>query len=108
MSKIASVIVRARLGCASAVVATALFAMGCDGGGGASGSGASGSAGSSGASGSAGSGGASGSAPDPNCFDYSSFDATMPVVSFKDDVLPIFQRSCGISTSCHGDASAPD
>jgi hypothetical protein len=26
----------------------------------------------------------------------------MPTVSFKNDVMPIFQFSCGISTSCHG------
>jgi hypothetical protein len=42
------------------------------------------------------------------CFDYSSFDGTKPAVSFKGDVLPILQRSCGVSTSCHGDSSAPN
>jgi hypothetical protein len=37
-----------------------------------------------------------------DCFDYTSFDTTMPSVSFKTDVLPIFRTSCGISSVCHG------
>ncbi len=28
-----------------------------------------------------------------------------PTVSFKSDVMPIFEHSCGISSSCHGDPS---
>jgi hypothetical protein len=35
--------------------------------------------------------------------DYSKFDGTTPTVSFSQDVLPIFRRSCGISSVCHGD-----
>jgi hypothetical protein len=31
-----------------------------------------------------------------------------PTVSFKKDVLPLFQFSCGISTSCHGGTPATD
>jgi hypothetical protein len=43
-------------------------------------------------------------AADP-CFDYSTF--TPSTVTFKADVLPIFRNSCGLSMSCHGDASSP-
>lgn len=42
-----------------------------------------------------------------DCFDYGAFDGSTPVVSFKTDVLPIFQGSCGISPGCHG-AGSPD
>lgn len=41
----------------------------------------------------------SGSSGDSPCFDTSSF--TPKQVSFSTDVLPIFQRSCGISSVCH-------
>jgi hypothetical protein len=30
-------------------------------------------------------------------------DLTTPTISFKDDVLPLFERSCGLSSSCHYD-----
>jgi len=33
---------------------------------------------------------------------------TSPTVSFKNDVLPIFQFGCGISSSCHGGMPATD
>lgn len=36
------------------------------------------------------------------CFDYTGFDGATPVVSFQSDVLPIFQKSCGLSSACHG------
>ncbi|WP_437983990.1 hypothetical protein [Sorangium sp. So ce117] len=36
------------------------------------------------------------------CFDYSKFDGTTPEVSFAGEVLPIFQRSCAFSSTCHG------
>lgn len=36
------------------------------------------------------------------CFDYSKFDGTTPEVSFTTEVLPIFQRSCSFSSTCHG------
>lgn len=32
-------------------------------------------------------------------------DLTTPMVSFKTDVVPIFQGSCALSTSCHGGAT---
>jgi hypothetical protein len=41
------------------------------------------------------------SAAGGDCFDYTTFDAGA-TVSFKTDVLPIWQGSCGLSTSCHG------
>jgi hypothetical protein len=28
---------------------------------------------------------------------------TAPIVSFKKDVMPVFEHSCGLSSSCHGD-----
>ncbi len=37
-------------------------------------------------------------------FDYSSFDATTPVVSFETGVMPLFRRACGFSV-CHGKES---
>lgn len=65
---------------------------GCDGGNGTGGSGGGGT------------GGSGGSA----CFDYSKFDGTTPAVSFQTDVLPVFQRSCGVASSCHGDITSPN
>jgi hypothetical protein len=42
-----------------------------------------------------------------DCYDYSTFNGTSPKVSFKTDVLPIFQQGCALSTACHGcDAAA--
>ena len=40
------------------------------------------------------------------CYDYSCYKpgATR---SFRTDVLPIFEQSCSLSTSCHGDPSSP-
>jgi hypothetical protein len=49
------------------------------------------------ACGSSSSGGSAG-----DCYDYTSFVGTTPTVSFKTQVLPIFQMSCALSTSCHG------
>jgi len=49
---------------------------------------------------------------DPGCkagacpFDYSTFDSTIPV-SFETEVFPIFRRSCGLSSSCHGSELKP-
>jgi hypothetical protein len=40
------------------------------------------------------------------CFDYSTFTGTTPATSFATDVLPLFRRSCGLSSSCHGDPSS--
>ncbi|MEZ4315197.1 MAG: hypothetical protein R3F14_44850, partial [Polyangiaceae bacterium] len=74
---------------AFATAGLSLSTTGCDGGGGSGGAG----------------GGGGG---DSSCFDYSSFDGTAPAVGFKADVLPLFQRSCGVSTSCHGDINMPN
>lgn len=41
------------------------------------------------------------------CHDYSSFNATSKTVSFKTNVLPIFQQSCGVSAACHQSQSGP-
>jgi hypothetical protein len=35
-------------------------------------------------------------------FDYGAFDASSPI-TFQADVLPLLRRSCGLSSSCHGD-----
>lgn len=81
-----------------ALTASATFLVsttGCDGNGGSGGSGGSGGTG----------GGSGGNAA---CFDYSGFDGMSPAVSFKTDVLPFFQQSCGVSTSCHGDINQPN
>lgn len=58
-----------------------------------------------GGNGGGGSGGSGGS--EPACFDYAAFDGTSPAASFQADVLPVFQRSCGLSGACHGDESKP-
>lgn len=79
---------------AGALAATSMTAIGCGDGG-------------SGGSGGGGEGGAGGSAA-ATCFDYSKIDLTTPTVSFKTDVLPIFQRSCGLTTGCHGDPLSPN
>jgi hypothetical protein len=44
---------------------------------------------------------------DGACFDYASFEGMSPAVSFRTDVLPTFQNSCGLSASCHGNPSGP-
>jgi hypothetical protein len=50
------------------------------------------------------SGGEGGSKSTPGgCYDYTGFDGTTPTVTFKADVLPIFQASCGLSMACHGE-----
>lgn len=36
------------------------------------------------------------------CFNYECFEAPAEEVSFQADVLPIFEQSCALSTSCHG------
>jgi hypothetical protein len=42
-----------------------------------------------------------------DCFDYTTFKSTTPTVSFKNEVLPIFRNSCGLSDSCHGTPNPP-
>jgi hypothetical protein len=53
----------------------------------------------------AGSGGDAAEEPAPVPCGLFSDDAglTSPVVSFKNDVLPLFEHSCGLSGSCHGE-----
>ncbi len=59
----------------------------------------------SGSSSSGGSSGSSGSSISPApCVPYvSDAGLTSPTVSFADDVLPLFERQCGLSSSCHYD-----
>lgn len=57
--------------------------------------------------GGSGAGGAGGGATD-TCFDYTGWDGTMPATHLRADVMPLFQRSCGISASCHGDPTSPN
>ncbi|MGH7435134.1 MAG: hypothetical protein ACRENE_05640 [Polyangiaceae bacterium] len=81
--------------CSSSTSGGSSSSGGGDDGGSSSGS-------SSGVSSSGGSGG-SGS----GCVAYQNdADTTTPVVSFSKDVLPLFEHSCGLSTSCHYDPSA--
>lgn len=40
------------------------------------------------------------------CFDYTAFDATTPTTTLSGDVMPIFQSTCGLSSTCHGAESA--
>jgi hypothetical protein len=78
----------------AATATTALSTTGCDGG-------------TDGVGGSGGGGGAGGT-PDTACPSYDTADYMSPAVSFKADVLPFFQQSCGVSTSCHGDSAQPN
>jgi len=48
----------------------------------------------------------SGGSEDGGCFDYDGLAMGDPV-SFADDVVPIFEQSCGLTTTCHGDESNP-
>lgn len=51
----------------------------------------------------------SGSSSGSSCDDYqppAGFDATTPSVSFANDVMPLFGRSCAFST-CHGSTTGP-
>lgn len=41
------------------------------------------------------------------CFDYACYEAGA-TRSFRQDVLPIFENSCALTASCHGDPSSPD
>jgi hypothetical protein len=83
----------------AALGAASISTAGCGGGGGSGGNGGDGGSGANGGSGA----GASAA-----CFDYAKIDLTSPAVSFKTDVLPIFQRSCGLTTGCHGDPLSPN
>lgn len=43
----------------------------------------------------------------PSCpIDYAGLDLTTPSVSFAADVFPLFRRSCGLSSVCHGSQSS--
>jgi hypothetical protein len=76
------------------VSASAALSAGCGRSGGGSGGGGSGGGG--------GEGGSGGSDGAGECFNYSTFKGDTPVISFQMEVLPIFRRSCGVSSSCHG------
>lgn len=41
------------------------------------------------------------------CFDYACYSEG-PARSFRTDVLPIFENSCSLAASCHGDPTSPD
>lgn len=43
---------------------------------------------------------------DDTCYDYANFTSATPVVTFKANVLPIFQKSCN-SAPCHGADTPP-
>jgi hypothetical protein len=55
--------------------------------------------------GSSSSGSSSSGGGNSGCGYKSTADLTMPMVSFSKDVLPIFEHSCGLSSSCHGDTT---
>lgn len=57
--------------------------------------------------GGSGTGGAACGLDADSCFDYSCYQQGQ-ARSFATDVLPIFENSCALSTSCHGDPSSPD
>src|SRR5271165_6652885 len=89
---------------AAGVVAASISAASC------SSSSPSATAGDGGSSSSSSSGGGSSSSGGDDggvaCTAYASdADLTSPVISFKKDVLPLFERSCGLSSSCHYDPS---
>src|SRR5258708_10665126 len=51
-----------------------------------------------------GDGGDDAPAPTFTCLKYTStVDLTTPTISFSKDVMPIFEHSCGLSSSCHND-----
>ncbi len=42
------------------------------------------------------------------CFDYVCFTPAESPVTFSGDVLPVFEQSCALSASCHGNPLSPD
>jgi len=60
-----------------------------------------------GSSGGGGDGGAS-ETDAQGCFDYTRFTPSGTTRSFQADVLPIFEQSCGLSASCHGNVNSPE
>ena len=84
--------------CASSAPASPSSDVGKDASGGAVSSSSSGGASSADA-------GADGPSGDGCAAYVSDADLTIPTVSFSTDVLPIFEHSCGLSSSCHGDRS---
>lgn len=59
-----------------------------------------------------GTGGAGGSAceeiGEDGCFDYACYTESKANVSFSADVLPVFEQSCSLSSSCHGNPNSPN
>jgi hypothetical protein len=95
-------------------LASALVASACgdDGGGTGSGTGGAGTGTTSTATGPGATG--TGGADDPcavvppACFDAATCFAQPPTgVSFRDDLLPLLQRSCSLSTACHANPESP-
>jgi hypothetical protein len=41
------------------------------------------------------------------CFDYTRYTPSEATVSFQSDVLPVFEQSCALSASCHGNTTSP-
>jgi hypothetical protein len=95
----------------SLLIALAAAACGDDGGGGGSTSSAGGGGAGAGTSTGTGTGGAPGDPCDAlpeGCFDAASCYADPPAdVSLREDVLPLFERSCALSTACHGNPTSP-
>jgi hypothetical protein len=70
-------------------------------GAGGTGAGGTGAGGSTGGGAGAGGGGAAGC----QTFDYARYQAPATPVSLKTDLVPIFQKSCSLSSGCHSDKS---
>ena len=58
-----------------------------------------------------GTGGSGGSACEEigadGCFDYACYEPSKDTVTFSGDVLPVFEQSCALSASCHGNPLSP-
>lgn len=51
--------------------------------------------------------GGSGCIDAKGCFDYGCYTPSKATKSFKTDVMPIFEQSCSLSSSCHGNPKSP-
>ena len=59
-------------------------------------------------SGTGGSGGSACEIGADGCFDYTCFEPNKATVSFSGDVLLVFEQSCALSASCHGNPLSPN
>ncbi len=89
--------------CAALAFAASAATAGC-----ADDTGTGGSGGSGGAEGGGGSDPCANELDAEGCFNYDCYVATEEVVSFALDVLPIFEQSCSLSSSCHGNPASPE